>query len=204
MLSFLNHLNESELAAIFALLPIIGAVIGFGLTRWWTRASAHEKAAHLNNLADLRSKLQAGGVSISDIEDFEAHLLSGTQSDAEAVLAAVSGDSDQDVDLDLPQQYWTTVAMNARASAKLASLDARLEEVLTDLGTLISDHENGELYKAQRAWRAYRARAMSYAASEYYGGTMAPLVGVAHGMTLTEERIAAIMADLADRKQRSR
>lgn len=203
MLSFLNQFSESELTAIFALLPIIGAVVGFGLTRWWTRAGAHEKAAHLNNLADLRSKLQAGGVSIGDIEAFEAHLLSGTKSDAAAVLAAVGSDGDEDADLDLPQQYWTTVAMNARASAKLASLDAQLEEVLTDLGTLISDHENEWLYKTQRAWLAYRARAMSYAASEYYGGTMAPLVGVAHGMALTEERIAAIAADLADRKQRS-
>lgn len=203
MPSFLNNLSESELATIFALLPLIGGVIGFGLTRWWTQASAHEKAAHLNNLADLRAKLQAGGLSIGDIEDFETRLLSGAKSAAEAVLAAVGGDGDEDAELGLPQSYWTTVAMSARANAKLASLDAQLEEVLTDLGTLISDHESEELYKMQRAWYVYRARAMSYAASEYCGGTIAPLVGVAHGMELTEERIAAITASLAYRKQRS-
>lgn len=203
MISPLNNLSESELAAVLAMLPIVGGVIGYGLARWWTRAGAHEKAAHLNNLADLRSKLQAGGLSITDIEAFEVHLLSGTRSDAAAVLAAVSGDEEDGATVDLPQQYWTTVAMNARASAKLASLDAQLEEVLTDLGTLITGNQNEELYKTQRAWRTYRTRAMSYASSEYYGGTMAPLVGAAHGISLTEERIAAVAADLAERKQRT-
>ena len=168
------------------------------------RGQAHTKRPRISTTSPISGpNCRLGGLSITDIEAFEVHLLSGTRSDAAAVLAAVSGDEEDGATVDLPQQYWTTVAMNARASAKLASLDAQLEEVLTDLGTLITGNQNEELYKTQRAWRTYRTRAMSYVSSEYYGGTMAPLVGAAHGISLTEERIAAVAADLAERKQRT-
>ncbi|MDK2759493.1 MAG: DUF1311 domain-containing protein [Blastomonas fulva] len=203
MRTFLSGLTTTEATAIFSMLPIIGGVLGFCITRWWTNAGAHEKASHFNNLADLRNKMAASGLSVADIRDFETELLAASKANAAAIVSAVDNDEDLDNHSNLPQHYWTTLAMQARADAKLKNLNARLNEILIDLETLITDDERNALQQAQEAWTNYRDSSMKYAASEFGGGTMAPLVALAHALSLTEERISSVAADLADRKLRT-
>lgn len=203
MLTFIQGLTETDVSFLLGLLTLLAGAVGYFANRILTGAGALERATHLNMLAELKSKMAASGLSVQDIQEFENELKRGDDATATAVISAISPNEEvaEDPD-DLPQQYWTTAAMNARVSAQLRSLDAQLDETLTDLGTLLCEREVEALERAQRAWKAFRKRDMTFAASEYYGGSMATLVAIAHGAALTQERIKTLQAALADRKER--
>lgn len=152
---------------------------------------------HLSSLADLRAKMQAGGMTLKDIEVLEASLTTGELSNV--VEGGVPADADEDDNL--PQTYWTTYAMRMRAGARLNLLDAQLNEVLIDLGTLVDETGEAALNKAQRAWLVYRRQEMRYAASHYEGGTIAPLIAVAHAISVTERRIEQMREEVVQRKR---
>lgn len=197
----LNNLQANQLSLLVGLVGGAAAFLLQGLAflirRWWTGESTHERVAHLSTLADLRAKMQAGGMTLEDVRLFEASLSKG---DLATVVQAGAEGTIEGEDGKLPPRYWTTYAMRMRAGARLGSLDAELFELLTDLGTMIDEKEEAELFKVQRAWLAYRQREMRYAASRYDGGTMAPLVAVSHGIRLAEERIEQVRTEVRERK----
>lgn len=200
---FTQNLTETQATLLIGLLTMLAGMVGYFANRVLTRAGAQERASHLSILADLKAKMAASGLSVQDIQEFESQLKRGDNATASAVISAVSPNEETPTpETQLPLHYWTTVAMNARASARLRSLDAQLDEVLTDLGTLLSDRETEALERAQRAWKAFRQRDMTFVAAEYYGGSIAPLVAISHGTAMTEDRINVMRADLAGRKER--
>jgi uncharacterized protein YecT (DUF1311 family) len=200
--SLLSNLSDKQVAVLVALASFAGAMVvllfqgaGFLIRRWWTGEGVHERVTHLSSLADLRAKMQAGGMTLKDIQELEASLTTGELSTViEAGVQAVADENEN-----LPQRYWTTVAMRVRAAARLDLLDAELNEILTDLGTLLHGEENDALMKAQRAWLAYRKREMRYGASG--PGTIAPLIGFGLGISATSRRIEQMREETSRRKK---
>ncbi len=102
----------------------------------------------------------------------------------------------------LPESYWSTHAMKARAGARLAVLDAQLEEKLIELVTLVGESRSEALSRTDTAWKAYRSLQMSYAASEFEEDTHAPLAGTLEGIGVTRRRIEELTAEIDRRKAR--
>jgi uncharacterized protein YecT (DUF1311 family) len=195
-----SHLTDAQLGAVMTLAVLIGGAIGFLVKRHLTQSSTHERTALLNSLADLRSKMSSGGVGFDQIIELE-NMVRGKVAVSTETAKAVTGQVEVDEGDNLPQGYWTTVAMSGRASARFAVVDAQVDEALTELATLVSRDEAEELGKSHVPWKVYRKRQMNYASNRFAGGTYAPIYGTLHGIEVTERRLAELQREIEARKK---
>ncbi|RYF31221.1 MAG: DUF1311 domain-containing protein [Comamonadaceae bacterium] len=184
----MEEIGKLVLAAVIAALVTAS---GFGLKRLITSAKRQERATLYSSLADLRSKMETAGVSFDDLDRFEAQIRSKARETSVALEAAGEPDS-----------YWTQGEMNHRARVDLELQDAELAVLLAELGGLVGEKRRVELDAAQEAWVRYRDLEAGFAASEYTGGSIMPLIRASEAASLTRERVAHIRAFLDDRKSR--
>ncbi|WP_426051565.1 lysozyme inhibitor LprI family protein [Brevundimonas sp. SL161] len=181
----------AELVQTLGLL-VAGAAIttlGFLSKRFFTKASKHEEAALYSALTDLQAKMTAANVSFGDLDAFAARIRSKVR---EADTKDSVGSK--------PNTYWTQGEMNRRAYAEFDVEDASLAKAVTELEGLIGEDLN--LHAAQEAWVAYRDREAHFAAAEYEGGSIQPLIRSSELAALTRERRARVEAMINDRRSR--
>lgn len=200
-------MSEQLIVALVGLVGIaLGAALaglGFLLRRQITGAQAHERVALLNSLADLKAKLVAGGMSLDQVSDLEAFLKEDKGSTSVVALDAIAGtqaSTEGGLDDNLPQEYWTTVAMRGRAGARFDVVEAEIAEALAELHMLTRESRRTILEQAQAAWQEFRASEASFAASQYEGGTLAPLIGTLRAIQVSEHRLTELRALVAERK----
>jgi len=196
----LSQLTDPQITALVALVALTAGAVGFFVKRWLGQSSTHERTALLNSLASLHSKMSSGGVGFDQIIALES-MVRGKVAVSTATAEAVTGQAEGEVADNLPDGYYTTVAMNGRASARFAVVDAQVDEALTELATLVSHTEAEELGKSHTAWKIYRKRQINYASLRFEGGTFSPIYGNLHGIEVTERRIAELQREIEMRKK---
>jgi uncharacterized protein YecT (DUF1311 family) len=181
----------SDLLEALGLLVAGAAVttLGFVSKRLFTKASKHEEAALYSALADLKGKMIAADVSFADLDAFAAQIRSKVR-EADAKHAVGTE----------PNSYWTQAEMNRRAYAEFDVEDALLAQAVAELEGLVG--EEPDLQAAQEAWIAYRDREADFAAAEYEGGSIQPLIRGSELAALTRERRARVEAMVTDRRRR--
>jgi|GEM_PF-4029327 len=116
-------------------------------------------------LAALKEKMQSLGVSIEELDDFSVLL---NRKVKETNLRSMQVTNNE------AGIHYTQLDMNLNARAQLDVDEAKLKLALAELATFYRDRE--EIEKVQGAWEVYREVAADYAASEYEGGSIRPLI----------------------------
>jgi uncharacterized protein YecT (DUF1311 family) len=89
--------------------------------------------------------------------------------------------------------------MNQRAGASLQIATAQLEAVLLELEHHVGEEE---LRAVQTTWENFRDQQSNFAADQYKGGSIAPLIRASEAEAITQQRLAWARAELEDRQTR--
>ena len=77
--------------------------------------------------------------------------------------------------------------------------DTRLNQVYRQLVSMLGDEEKLELKKAQTAWLKYRDANCEFAANQYKGGSMRPMIYAICLAEMTENRTTELRSQITDR-----
>ena len=77
--------------------------------------------------------------------------------------------------------------------------DTRLNRVYRQLLSMLGDEEKLELKKAQTAWLKYRDANCEFAANQYKGGSMRPMIYAICLAEMTENRTTELRSQIKDR-----
>ena len=172
--------------------------IAFFVKRKLSGSAHSEKAAYLNSVTDLATKLRANGMTISDVHELEKLMRSAPVVSSQGVGAVVGEIASSSE----PSAFSSNQAMKGRVGAAYQVAEAKLEQALLDLHLLLGDAEHELLDQAQEAWAVYRRILEDRSLREYNGGTHAPLAAVATGLAETERRTDQILAEVEERSNR--
>ena len=186
----------SHLATLLSGVVITG--LGFMIKRRITGAKAQERVTLFAGLADISAKMKQHGLSVDDVSAMEAFVSSKRR--AGVLLASASAQTEvfREETAVEPEGYWTQAAMNQRADASFRTVDAQLAEALLELEHF-SDGEH--LRSAQEAWEHFREQQAEFAASQYAGGSIAPLIAASEAQAVTEQRLAWARAEIEERRR---
>lgn len=191
--------------AVVGLTGIVGLFV-FLVQRRLSGARALERVQLYNQAGDFLSKLRQHGLSVEEVEQARRFFdgSSPTLRDNAALLAVVGGGAEGvgtagDGNIDYPDGYWTTSSMSLRSAAAFGTADARLNEVLAELRTIVDAKGSVALDAMQEAWSRYRDLRARYASLVFDGGTLQTIMWDAEATAVTEERIADLRQDLVAR-----
>ncbi len=200
------QLTAPQATLIVAVIATVGGLLGwvgraptFLLHRWWTGAPKREDAVYLHSVVDLAGKMQANGMNMDDVRQFESIMRTPTVVSSPGANNVVESMSSTDTE---PAAFQTNLGMQIRTRAAHDVAEANLDQALTDLHLIIGDREGELLDTAQELWRAYRAALVQCAYYEYEGGTHAPLAAGLAGLSETERRTAELRAQVDERAAR--
>ncbi|HEV2827644.1 MAG TPA: lysozyme inhibitor LprI family protein [Pyrinomonadaceae bacterium] len=77
--------------------------------------------------------------------------------------------------------------------------DTKLNQVYRQLVSMLADEEKLELKKAQTAWLNYRDANCEFAANQYKGGSMRPMIYAICLAEMTENRTTELRSQITDR-----
>lgn len=170
---------------------------GFLIKRLLTGARAQERVTLYAGLTDIAAKMKQHGVSAGDVTTVEAFI---SRKRREGVLITQTADETPATEDDKrPAGYWSQASMNQRAGASFQTATAQLEEVLLELEHYVSEEH---LRAVQETWERFRDEQADFAASQYEGGSIAPLIRASEAEAITQQRLAWARAELADRQDR--
>ena len=190
----------ASLVLLGGLTAYFGRALAFLGKRWWTGAPKQEQAAYFNALADLTAKLKTSGVGVGELHQLETLLRNPNLAESTAtakVLEATAHDADE-----WDPNFDNNAAMKMRAGAAYEVAEAKLLQAQLDLRLVMGDDDHVSFDAVQGAWATYRDELISFAASEFEGGTHAGLAGVLAGLAETERRTEEILADVKGRRGR--
>lgn len=188
-----------SIALIGIILGWFGRSIGFMLSRLITGAQKQEAATYFNSLADLATKLKAGGMSVSDVKKLEDDLRSRPLSDSSEVANLIT-----EADTDEIESFTSTYAMRMRTNARYDVSDANLNKTFLDLCLVLDESEEAAYEDMQDKWKEYRLALMEAAGAQYGSGTLGPIVGALSGLAETERRTAELQEIINQRVKRLR
>lgn len=83
----------------------------------------------------------------------------------------------------------TQTELNDEAASAFKKADAKLNKVYTELRALLDDEEKARLKEVQLLWLKYRDANAEFAARQFEGGSIAPLVYSSAMTSTTEDRV---------------
>lgn len=96
---------------------------------------------------------------------------------------------------------YTQLELNERASKSAMLIDGELSKTSVQLCGILLENELNHFNSAMRDWEAFRVSQSTYAASQYEGGTIAPMVYWSEYFGITKTKIESLRSDLSFRKQ---
>ena len=190
--NFLAKNQDALLIAFFsAFLTAIFAMIGWFFVRKITNADRHEKTSLINSQLDAINKSKSIGLSKDTIAKIEKEIgfrEKYTRIEDSKGQEIILSDKERNV----PDRYWTNLAMKKRASAESEVVGAKLKQIITEFETYLEDIEG--FAKAQKAWEKYRKIQVELVYSEFESGSHAGLAATLESIILTEERIRDLRA----------
>jgi uncharacterized protein YecT (DUF1311 family) len=200
------QITAPQATLIVAAITLVGGLVGwfgrgftFLLHRWWTGAPKREDAAYLHSVVDLAGKMQASGMTMNEVRQFESIMRAPAVASSPGANEVVDSMSSAEAE---PAAFQTNVGMQVRTRAAHDVADAALEQAVTDLHLMMGERESELLNSAQEHWRAYRDALVQCAYYEYEGGSHAPLAAGLAGLSETERRTAELRSQVQERAAR--
>lgn len=180
----------------------VAVTIGWFGQRWLTGARHMETTARLLSVVDLVERLQRAGLSLEDAKKAADSIKAGAPtlpiSTAKSVVASLEDEIPEDIDL--PSQYTSTYAMKFRLDSKLSTLDAQINEALTELRILLSDDEYEAAIQVQSSWTEYRIAEGEFASVGARGGTGETIYAFSAMISVSETRLAMLREQIREAK----
>jgi len=174
------------------ILFILGAAftsIAFLVKRWIQKDRLTEEISRKERLAHLAAKMAEHGMTLEDLQDLENSLIHKRQDLREiedtvtAELAAESRDLSHEM---------TQLEMNEAASLSFKRANEKMENIIAKLKIYHMPSEFASLEEAQSVWETYRDKQASFAASQFEGGSMQPMIYSGELERITIERTALL------------
>ena len=125
------QLTAPQATLIVAVIAMFGALLGwvgraptFLLHRWWTGAPKREDAVYLHSVVDLAGKMQANGMNMDDVRQFESIMRAPTVASSPGANDVVESMSSTDTE---PAAFQTNVGMQIRTRAAHDVAEANLD-----------------------------------------------------------------------------
>ena len=83
----------------------------------------------------------------------------------------------------------TQLELNEEAASEFNKADAELNKVYGELRSLLDDEDKARLKEVQLLWLKYRDANADFAASQFEGGSIAPLIYSSAMTSTTEDRV---------------
>lgn len=97
---------------------------------------------------------------------------------------------------------WPQLDLNERAMQSFKLVERHLAAELVRWGFMLRDDEQAYFDQAQSTWREFRDAQATFAASEYKGGTIAPMIYWGEMFEKTQRRLAELERDRQVRERR--
>lgn len=193
--------------------PLV-AGLGYLIKRRITRAGTIDGVDRRLKLAELNKSLRDQDITVADLDALEAEIdgkraasLREAADQLDAIDAAPGGDLDAAPAGALEQDFEargyeprTQAAMNMLAHSRLVEAEARLSDAFTEIMLMVDERERPLLQAAQDAWESYRDRQAEFAAAEFEGGSIQPLIRSSQMRSITLARVAELESDIRYRK----
>lgn len=161
-----------------------------------------ENIAQLNQLADLKEKLDKSGTTLDELQHFRVKALGRTASAAVVtaqqyteVASQLVGDvenAEHDPDWD---SALTQTDLNILSMKKASQADDELAALVTSKMREFGEEDRLLLQQSQSAWDSYRETETKRASRTWEGGTIRPLMVNLRYEAITRERIASLSAE---------
>lgn len=163
------------------------ASVGYIAKRWVEGKSSSEIIERKTKALVLHSSLKDAGISLSELELFEAELTRRRQVEDE-----VTAELHESLQAVAPEE--TQAGMNRIAGADLQIANAMLEKALTEAEMQGDGAYAKQLNDSQKRWKAYAESEAAYRAAIFEGGTVYPTIHLTELEQLTVRRIADLRA----------
>ena len=170
------------------------AGMGYLLKRWIEKKPVVDAIERYQKLLSLTKELTEQKISLDDLEKLQTSLLKKSVA-AENYAQSLKSEAKNLVE-EKGKEFRTQAEMNQQAVDSFRLADAKLKVALATLESLLSYKERDALREAQATWENYRSKQGEYAAKQYEGGSIAPLIFYSELESVTLARIAAIESEV--------
>lgn len=191
---------------------LLGAAVasgGFIVQRAIKKSHAHEEVDLKSRMLDLRDKMSKQGISFEQLDDFEDQLLSRrtalrkVEDDVLVELAEKEITSAAEIEAQVRRRLgsfdsadMTQGEMNSAQGAELRRAEALMDEAYHNLRGMVSAEQSALLHRAQQSWLRYRDRQGDFAAAQYEGGSMQPLIRLSEMTEVTVDRTVRLRLEI--------
>ncbi|WP_175904534.1 lysozyme inhibitor LprI family protein [Burkholderia seminalis] len=196
-----NTLLQNDWVKILAL-PSLGGIYLFFkylLERKIEGKPDAENISQLNELADLKEKLDKNGMTLEELQSFRAQALGKSASiaivtaqqytDAASQLVGDAEKAEHDPDW---EQALTQTDMNLLSMKKATQADDELAAIINSKIRELDGDDRLLLQQSQSAWESFRETETTRESRRWEGGTIRPLMVNLRYEAITRERIAGL------------
>ncbi|WP_459190644.1 lysozyme inhibitor LprI family protein [Ralstonia pseudosolanacearum] len=161
-----------------------------------------ENISQLNQLADLKEKLDKNGMTLEELQSFRAKALGKSANiaiitaqkytDAASQLVSDAEKAEHDPDW---EQALTQTDMNLLSMKKAAQADDELAAIVNRKFRELDGDDCLILQQSQSAWESFREMETTRESRRWEGGTIRPLMVNLKYEAITRERIAGLSAE---------
>lgn len=170
------------------------AGLGYLLKRLIEKKTVVDAIDRYQKLLSLRKEMAEQKVSLVDLDKFQAFLQKKSVV-AESYAQSLKSEANTFAK-ETRKESLTQAELNEHAVDSFRLSDAKLRVALATLESLLSHEERDALREAQATWEKYRSKQGEYAAKQYEGGSIEPLIFYSELESVTLARIAVIESEV--------
>lgn len=179
---------------VLLLLGGVGTAVWFFWRRKAEQTHVFENIQKVEKLLSLRKELDNTNYTVEDLKCLEESLMG--RAEVAKVLSITYEQEAQLVREIDTNTVMTQYEMNVIAGQAYRKAERKLEVIIGQMKTFYSSEECTRFDKVNRAWRTYQEVHADFAASQYEGGSIQPLVHAAALEAVTIARILELETEL--------
>jgi uncharacterized protein YecT (DUF1311 family) len=179
---------------VLLLLGGIGTAVWFFWRRKAEQAPVFENIQKAEKLLSLRKELDNTNYTVEDLKSLEDALM-GRAEVAKKLSITYEQEAQQIREIKM-NTAMTQAEMNVVAAQAYRRAERKLEVIIEQMKTFFSPEECAHFDKANQAWRTYQQIHADFAASQYEGGSIQPLIHASALETVTIARIVELETEL--------
>jgi len=183
---------------LIGLLPALGIAVWYLVRRYNEKQPLNEEIERVQKTAELKKTLEQYNYSIEDLREFQDSLM-GRSEVAKALGESFANEANR-IGETLSSKTITQAEMNEAASLSLQATNIKLDHVISELKKHFNPAEIAGFNQAQDAWENYQKVNAEFAASQYEGGSIMPLIYASTLESAAITRLVELESELKLRK----
>jgi len=183
---------------VLLLLGGIGTFFWFFWRRKAEQAPVFENIQKAEKLLSLRKELDHTNYTVEDLKSLEDALM-GRAEAAKELSISYEQEAQQVREIEM-NTAMTQTEMNVIAARAYRKAERKLDAIIEQMKTFFSPEECVHFDKANQAWRTYQQIHADFAASQYEGGSIQPLIHASALEAVTIARLVELETELKFKK----